>query len=216
MGGGAGVVNPLVNTQFQYLDVGVNIDVTPRVHPDNEVSMKLTVDISSIAGTSNIGGINQPVITAEQDRTRRPAEGRRSERPGRIDPAHGNEKPSTASRGWSQCRWLSICFRTTATKFRTGSVDRPDAAHHSPAVHHGRKSAHDGGWNGFERARVSRGRQRTQHAPAPQVQSPRRSACGATPGPGSASATGCQGRRDSRGRSAASFDPPSRDDETRR
>ena len=63
VGGGAGVVNPLVNTQFQYLDVGVNIDVTPRVHPDNEVSMKLTVDISSIAGTSNIGGINQPVIT---------------------------------------------------------------------------------------------------------------------------------------------------------
>jgi general secretion pathway protein D len=63
VGGGAGVVNPLVNTQFQYLDVGVNIDVTPRVHPDNEVSMKLTVDISSIAGTSNIGGINQPIIT---------------------------------------------------------------------------------------------------------------------------------------------------------
>jgi general secretion pathway protein D len=61
--GGAGVVNPLVNTQFQYLDVGVNIDVTPRVHPDNEVSMKLSVDISSIAGTSNIGGINQPVIS---------------------------------------------------------------------------------------------------------------------------------------------------------
>ncbi len=63
VGGGAGVVNPLVNTQFQYLDVGVNIDVTPRVHPDNEVSMKLSVDISSIAGTSNIGGINQPVIS---------------------------------------------------------------------------------------------------------------------------------------------------------
>jgi general secretion pathway protein D len=62
VGGGAGVVNPLVNTQFQYLDVGVNIDVTPRVHPDNEVSMKLTVDISSIATTTNIGGINQPVI----------------------------------------------------------------------------------------------------------------------------------------------------------
>jgi general secretion pathway protein D len=62
VGGGAGVVNPLVNTQFQYLDVGVNIDVTPRVHPDNEVSMKLTVDISSIANFTNIGGIQQPVI----------------------------------------------------------------------------------------------------------------------------------------------------------
>jgi general secretion pathway protein D len=63
VGGGAGVVNPLVNTQFQYIDVGVNIDVTPRVHPDNQVSMKLSIEISSIAGTSNIGGINQPVIS---------------------------------------------------------------------------------------------------------------------------------------------------------
>jgi general secretion pathway protein D len=62
VGGGAGVVNPLVNTQFTYLDVGVNIDVTPRVHPDGDVSMKLTVDISSIAGESNIGGIEQPII----------------------------------------------------------------------------------------------------------------------------------------------------------
>ena len=63
VGGGAGVVNPLVNTQFQYIDVGVNIDVTPRVHPDGEVSMKLSVDVSQIAGQSNIGGIQQPIIS---------------------------------------------------------------------------------------------------------------------------------------------------------
>ncbi|MGH9702250.1 MAG: cohesin domain-containing protein, partial [Candidatus Acidiferrales bacterium] len=60
--GGAGVVNPLVNTQFQYIDVGVNIDVTPRVHPDDEVSMKLKVEVSSVAGSVSIGGINQPEI----------------------------------------------------------------------------------------------------------------------------------------------------------
>jgi general secretion pathway protein D len=63
VGGGSGVVNPLVNTQFQYIDVGVNVDVTPRVHPDGEVSLKLVVDISSIAGQSTIGGIQQPVIS---------------------------------------------------------------------------------------------------------------------------------------------------------
>ncbi len=63
VGGGAGVVNPLVNTQFQYIDVGVNIDVTPRVHPDGEVSMKLSIDVSQLAGTSNIGGIQQPIIS---------------------------------------------------------------------------------------------------------------------------------------------------------
>lgn len=62
VGGGAGVVNPLVNTQFTYLDVGVDIEVTPRVHPDGDISMKVTVDISSIAGESNIGGVEQPII----------------------------------------------------------------------------------------------------------------------------------------------------------
>jgi len=63
---GAGIVNPLVNTQFTYLDVGVNVNVTPRVHPNGDVSMKLTIDISAVAGTSNIGGISQPII-AQQD-----------------------------------------------------------------------------------------------------------------------------------------------------
>ncbi len=62
-GTGAGVVNPLVNTQFQYLDVGVNVDVTPRIHPDHEISMKVNVVVSSQTGSTNIGGINQPIIS---------------------------------------------------------------------------------------------------------------------------------------------------------
>lgn len=61
--GGAGLVNPLVNTQFTYQDVGVNITVTPRIHPDGEVSMKLSVDVSSVTGEQNIGGIQQPIIS---------------------------------------------------------------------------------------------------------------------------------------------------------
>ena len=59
--GGVGI-NPLVNTQFQYLDVGVNIDITPKVHAGGEVTLKISMDISSVTGTSNIGGISQPVI----------------------------------------------------------------------------------------------------------------------------------------------------------
>jgi general secretion pathway protein D len=59
--GGVGI-NPLVNTQFQYLDVGVNIDITPKIHSNGEVTLKVTMDISSVTGTSNIGGISQPVI----------------------------------------------------------------------------------------------------------------------------------------------------------
>ncbi len=59
--GGVGI-NPLVNTQFQYLDVGVNIDITPRVHAQREVTLKVSLDISSVTGQSNIGGISQPII----------------------------------------------------------------------------------------------------------------------------------------------------------
>ncbi len=60
---GTGFVNPLVNTQFQYQDVGVNIDVTPRIHPNHEVSLKLSVEVSSVTGQQPIGGITQPIIS---------------------------------------------------------------------------------------------------------------------------------------------------------
>jgi general secretion pathway protein D len=59
--GGVGI-NPLVNTQFQYTDVGVNIDITPKVHAGREVTLKILMDISSVTGQSNIGGISQPII----------------------------------------------------------------------------------------------------------------------------------------------------------
>jgi general secretion pathway protein D len=59
--GGVGI-NPLVNTQFQYLDVGVNIDVTPRIHANGDVTLKVAMDISSVTGQSSIGGISQPII----------------------------------------------------------------------------------------------------------------------------------------------------------
>ena len=67
---GAVGVNPLVNTQFQYQDVGVNVELTPHVHPNREVSLKVKVEISQQTATVNIGGINQPVFsqrTVEHD-----------------------------------------------------------------------------------------------------------------------------------------------------
>lgn len=51
-----------VNTQFQYLDVGVNIDITPHIHSNEEVTLKMVLEISSVTGSQNIGGINQPII----------------------------------------------------------------------------------------------------------------------------------------------------------
>ena len=59
--GGAGI-SPLVNTQFQYLDVGVNINITPRIHSRREVTLKIGMEISSVTGQQNIGGVTQPII----------------------------------------------------------------------------------------------------------------------------------------------------------
>jgi general secretion pathway protein D len=70
LAGGTAGLSPLVNTQFTYLDVGVNVDITPRVHPNREVSLKLKVEISSHTSDVPIGGITQPVIsqrTVEHD-----------------------------------------------------------------------------------------------------------------------------------------------------
>ncbi|HET7109095.1 MAG TPA: hypothetical protein VFI38_19935 [Candidatus Acidoferrum sp.] len=60
---GAGFVNPLVNTQFQYIDVGVNVDITPHVHANRDISLKISVEVSSVTGQSTIGGIQQPIIS---------------------------------------------------------------------------------------------------------------------------------------------------------
>ena len=59
--GGVGV-NPLVNTQFTYLDVGVNVDINPRVNSATDVSAHVSVEVSQEDSTVSIGGISQPVI----------------------------------------------------------------------------------------------------------------------------------------------------------
>jgi general secretion pathway protein D len=51
-----------VNTQFQYLDVGVNVDITPYIHANHEVTLKMSLEISSVTGVQNIGGFSQPTI----------------------------------------------------------------------------------------------------------------------------------------------------------
>ncbi|HXM97631.1 MAG TPA: hypothetical protein VN982_04085 [Candidatus Dormibacteraeota bacterium] len=63
VGVGTSSINPLVNTQFTYQDVGVNVDITPRVHPNREISMKVMIEVSSVTGHSLIGGIDQPIIS---------------------------------------------------------------------------------------------------------------------------------------------------------
>ena len=51
-----------VNTQFQYIDVGVNIDITPYVHGDNEVTLKMSLEVSSVTGEQTVDGVTEPTI----------------------------------------------------------------------------------------------------------------------------------------------------------
>lgn len=59
---GGGGISPLVNTQFTYVDVGVQIDITPHIHSDHEVTLKMVLEVTSLDGVSNLGGISQPKI----------------------------------------------------------------------------------------------------------------------------------------------------------
>jgi general secretion pathway protein D len=63
------ITSSLVNTQFQYIDVGVQIEITPTVHFDHDVTLKLKIEDSSESGSSTISGVTEPIIaqkTSEQ------------------------------------------------------------------------------------------------------------------------------------------------------
>jgi general secretion pathway protein D len=60
-------VSPLVSTQFQFVDTGVNVEMTPHVHGADEVTLHVIVDISNVANTINLGGLSQPVISQKKN-----------------------------------------------------------------------------------------------------------------------------------------------------
>ncbi|MCP4656265.1 MAG: hypothetical protein GY856_12705 [bacterium] len=50
-------------TSFQYKDIGIKIDLEPRVHHNEEVTLKIRVEVSNIASfVQGSGGQQQPVI----------------------------------------------------------------------------------------------------------------------------------------------------------
>ena len=55
-------VNGLVSTQFQYIDVGVNVDITPYIHRDGDITLKIALEVSTVVNNQTIGGIQEPVI----------------------------------------------------------------------------------------------------------------------------------------------------------
>jgi general secretion pathway protein D len=52
----AGGVSQQPITSFNYENIGVNIDITPRTHMNNEVTLALTIRVTSISGTG-FGGL---------------------------------------------------------------------------------------------------------------------------------------------------------------
>ncbi len=77
--GVAAAITPMAETQFQYIDVGVNIEMTPTVHYDRDVTLKLKIEVSSESGSTTIEGVTEPIIAQKtSDQTIRLREGEAS------------------------------------------------------------------------------------------------------------------------------------------
>jgi len=62
----AGGINQQPITSFNYRPVGVNIDITPRTHHDDEVSLTLKIELSSISGTGSGVTAGLPTFASRQ------------------------------------------------------------------------------------------------------------------------------------------------------
>ncbi|MGD0095813.1 MAG: cohesin domain-containing protein [Terracidiphilus sp.] len=62
-GAGISAVSGLVNTQFQYQDIGVNIEMTPTVHFDRDVTLKMKIEVTTHSGDQTISGVTEPIIS---------------------------------------------------------------------------------------------------------------------------------------------------------
>jgi general secretion pathway protein D len=61
-----GGVNQQPITSFNYRNVGVNIDITPRTHHDDEVSLTINVELSSISGSGTGVTAGLPVFASRK------------------------------------------------------------------------------------------------------------------------------------------------------
>ncbi|MDE3199406.1 MAG: type II and III secretion system protein [Acidobacteriota bacterium] len=62
-GAATALVSSLVNTQFQYQDVGVNIEVTPTVHFDDDITLKVKIEVTAQSGSVTISGVTEPILS---------------------------------------------------------------------------------------------------------------------------------------------------------
>jgi general secretion pathway protein D len=60
-------VSPLVSTQFQFAETGVDLEITPHVHGTDELTMHISINVSNVSRTVTIGGLDQPVISQRKN-----------------------------------------------------------------------------------------------------------------------------------------------------
>lgn len=58
--GGTGFAS--LYNQFQFIDTGVTVEITPKVHGDDEVTLNVNLNIASVKERIDIAGISQPVL----------------------------------------------------------------------------------------------------------------------------------------------------------
>ena len=117
---GGSVFAPI--TSFTYQNVGINIDLEPRVHHNKEISMKLKVELSNVAGVVSAGGgVSQPIIGTREIETQiRLKDGETNLLAGLIR----EEERSTMSgvAGLSQIPLLKSLFGTTEKERKTTDI----------------------------------------------------------------------------------------------
>ena len=111
-GAATAVVSSLVNTQFQYQDVGVEIEITPVIHYDRDVTLKLKLAVSQQNGTVPLSGINEPIFSQRTvDQVIRLHEGEASILGGLLQKSYTNNFSGTP--GLSQIPLLKYLFSNT-------------------------------------------------------------------------------------------------------
>jgi len=50
-------------TSFQYQDIGIRLELEPRIHHNNEITLTIQVEVSSVAGSVDGSGGAQPIIS---------------------------------------------------------------------------------------------------------------------------------------------------------
>ena len=102
-------------TSFEYKNVGVNIDITPRVHHDGEVT--LAAEARHLRGGA--GGLPGPADLQQPHRHERdPAPGRRDQHPGRPHQRRRAHEPDRASRPRQHPAPRAASSRATRTRPR--------------------------------------------------------------------------------------------------